>query len=287
MELDRNIEQQVPEGILKGINFSILTETDAVKLAAKVIGAVNEVTDPALGFPNPIFQCSTCGASDGKKCEGHFGLIKFPYTILNPYFVSEVAQILKKVCPGCKSLRRDKVKGADKTSACKYCDGTLGYPPTKFKVSPKDMFGKTAIIAEVNENALKKQREITGVSLASDYWDFIPHDAQQDASLSSSNYKRVLSHAQKTCSKLVMDVTNMRIGEGLGEDQQQQQTQYIPTSWGLGRDLVKISARKLIRTALDVWETSIETEQTEKNDPKSSKYCHKVDVSLENCRKLV
>ncbi|XP_016567789.2 DNA-directed RNA polymerase IV subunit 1 isoform X1 [Capsicum annuum] len=197
MELDRNIEQQVPEGILKGINFSILTETDAVKLAAKVIGAVNEVTDPALGFPNPIFQCSTCGASDGKKCEGHFGLIKFPYTILNPYFVSEVAQILKKVCPGCKSLRRDKVKGADKTSACKYCDqGTLGYPPTKFKVSPKDMFGKTAIIAEVNENALKKQREITGVSLASDYWDFIPHDAQQDASLSSSNYKRVLSHAQ-------------------------------------------------------------------------------------------
>lgn len=41
---------------------------------------------------------------------GHFGLINFPYTILNPYFVSEVAQILKKICPGCKSVRRDKVK---------------------------------------------------------------------------------------------------------------------------------------------------------------------------------
>ncbi|KAM3321885.1 hypothetical protein P3S67_003036 [Capsicum chacoense] len=86
--------------------------------------------------------------------------------------------------------------GADKTSACKFCDGTLGYPPTKFKVSPKDMFKRTTIIAEVNENVLKKQWETTGVSLASDYWDFIPHDAQQDASLSSANYKGVLSHAQ-------------------------------------------------------------------------------------------
>ncbi|KAF3664671.1 putative DNA-directed RNA polymerase IV subunit 1-like isoform X2 [Capsicum annuum] len=81
--------------------------------------------------------------------------------------------------------------GADKTSACKFCDGTLGYPPTKFKVSPKDMFKRTTIIAEVNENVLKKQWETTGVSLASDYWDFIPHDAQQDASLSSANYKGV------------------------------------------------------------------------------------------------
>ncbi|TMX01481.1 hypothetical protein EJD97_024444 [Solanum chilense] len=197
MEHDRNIEQQVPDGILRGINFSILSETDAAKLSAKVIGAVNEVTDPALGFPNPIFQCTTCGANDGKKCEGHFGLVNFPYTILNPYFVSEVAQILKKICPGCKSVRRDKVKVSDRTSACKYCDGVLrGYPPTKFKVSPKDMFGRTAIIAEVNENLLKKVQKTTGVSLASDYWDFIPYDAQQEASVNSSNYKRVLSHAQ-------------------------------------------------------------------------------------------
>lgn len=104
------IEQQVPSGTLKGIIFNILSETDAAKLAAKVIGVVNEVTDPALGFPNPIFECSTCGAKDGKKCEGHFGLINFPFTILNPYFISEVAKILNKVCPGCKSVRRDKVK---------------------------------------------------------------------------------------------------------------------------------------------------------------------------------
>lgn len=29
---DLNIEQQVPEGILRGINFSILSETDAVSI---------------------------------------------------------------------------------------------------------------------------------------------------------------------------------------------------------------------------------------------------------------
>lgn len=65
----------------------------------------------------------------------------------------------------------------------------------KFKVSPKDMFGRTAIIAEVSE---KKLQQTSGGSLASDYWNFIPDDAQQDASLNSSKYKKVLTHAQVT-----------------------------------------------------------------------------------------
>lgn len=34
------------------------------------IDAVNEITDPKLGVPNPSCQCSTCGAKDTKKCEG-------------------------------------------------------------------------------------------------------------------------------------------------------------------------------------------------------------------------
>ena len=34
------------------------------------INAVNEITDPKLGVPNPSYQCSTCGAKDTKKCEG-------------------------------------------------------------------------------------------------------------------------------------------------------------------------------------------------------------------------
>lgn len=38
---------------------------------------------------------------------GHFGVIKFPYPMINPYYLSEVVQILNKICPGCKSIRKD------------------------------------------------------------------------------------------------------------------------------------------------------------------------------------
>lgn len=63
----------------------------------------------------------------------------------------------------------------------------------KFKVSSKDLFGKTAIIAEANETFYKRSRNRGG--MACDYWDCIPRDAQQDESSLRPN-KRVLSHAQ-------------------------------------------------------------------------------------------
>ncbi|XP_059661700.1 DNA-directed RNA polymerase IV subunit 1 [Cornus florida] len=204
MDGELHVEQQVPSGILRGINFNIVTEADAEKASVLQIEAINEVTDPKLGVPNPTGHCPTCGAKDAKHCEGHFGVIRFPCTILHPYYISEVAQILNKICPGCKSLRQRRVKGADSTSRqrqarnCKYCDGSIKdfYPRMKFKVSMKDMFGKTAIIAEVNENLLKKVRSRGSREvLASDYWDIIPKDAQQEESLLKPN-KRVLSHAQ-------------------------------------------------------------------------------------------
>nr|GMD98189.1 F-box protein PP2-A12-like [Ipomoea batatas] len=40
------------------------------KISAKVIELVPEVTDPALGLPNPVSECRTCGAKDVKGCEG-------------------------------------------------------------------------------------------------------------------------------------------------------------------------------------------------------------------------
>ncbi|KAI3498609.1 hypothetical protein L1887_34386 [Cichorium endivia] len=55
---------------------------------------------------------------------------------------------------------------------CKYCDRSFRYvyPPMKFKVSTKDVFGKTAIIAE------SSRKLIPGKSLPPDYWDFVPND---------------------------------------------------------------------------------------------------------------
>lgn len=188
-------------GCLRSISFNILSEADAVRKSVKLIGTASEVTDPALGFPNLVNHCNTCGAKDRKECEGHFGLINFPFTILNPYFLPEVAQILNKICPACKSIRVNKVKSSGSTSVpdhpdtCKYCNGRSrdSYPPMKFKVTSKDVFAKSAISAEVSERS-SSNRSSNG-SMASDYWDIIPSDSQQDLTNLGSN-KRLLSHAQ-------------------------------------------------------------------------------------------
>ena len=60
----------------------------------------------------------------------------------------------------------------------------------KFKVSTDDIFKKSAIIVDVNENRLRG-------ALPVDYWNFIPPDPQLEES-SMKPHKRVLSHAQVT-----------------------------------------------------------------------------------------
>ncbi|PSR91523.1 DNA-directed RNA polymerase IV subunit like [Actinidia chinensis var. chinensis] len=201
METELSLEQQVPSGVLTGINISILNDTDAEKVSVLSIETASEVTDPKLGVPNPTSQCATCGAKDVKSCEGHFGVIKFPFTILHPYFISETAQILNKICPGCKSIRRakPKVTGSKRQPRnCRYCDGGFRdyYPQMNFKVSSNDVFGKTAIIVEVKERFSKKsENRSSGEVLASDYWDIIPKDVQQEESSMKPN-RRILSHAQ-------------------------------------------------------------------------------------------
>lgn len=40
------------------------------KASVKEITVPNEVTDPAMGFPNPASLCHTCGAKDYRTCEG-------------------------------------------------------------------------------------------------------------------------------------------------------------------------------------------------------------------------
>lgn len=62
----------------------------------------------------------------------------------------------------------------------------------KFKVSSKDVFAKSAIIAEVSEMSVSKCSY--GV-LASDYWDVLPKDSAQENITLPAN-KRVLLPAQ-------------------------------------------------------------------------------------------
>ncbi|GKV23049.1 hypothetical protein SLEP1_g32834 [Rubroshorea leprosula] len=197
-------EQQAPAAVVTGLRFNVSTDTDYEKMSVMEIMVPNEVSDPKLGFPNFSNQCSTCGAGDFKACEGHFGVIKFPYTVLHPYYLSEVAQILNKICPGCKAIRKDLwVKRGDsatrvqKPKGCKYCVGNSGgwYPPMKFKVSSNDLFEKSAIIVEVSENHFSKYQKRGRKALAADYWDFVPKDEQLDENCIKPT-RRILSHAQ-------------------------------------------------------------------------------------------
>lgn len=192
MDDDVSIVNEVPIGILSGVYFNVLTENDAEKMSVLTIETPAGVTDPKLGFPNPTSQCATCGARSNKQCEGHFGVINFPYTIIHPYFVSEIVQILNKICPGCKSIRRERRAKAAKAGAkldpsrgCKYC---VGRPPLiRFRVSTNDLFRRTAITVELYERPQSKFQ-------LDEFWDFIPKDVQVEESLNKN--KRVLSPAQ-------------------------------------------------------------------------------------------
>ncbi|OMP09641.1 RNA polymerase, alpha subunit [Corchorus olitorius] len=209
MENDLYEEQLAPAAIVTGIKFNVSNDTDNEKMSVMEIATPSEVSDPKLGFPNLSNSCTTCGAKDLKHCEGHFGVIKFPGTIIHPYYLSEVVQVLNKICPGCKSNRKDLwLKGAKSGAktvsrihqhkGCKYCAGNLRdwYPAMKFKISSNELFRKSAIIVEVNESALMKGHKRGKLALPADYWDFIPKDQEQEEGVITRPNRRVLSHRQ-------------------------------------------------------------------------------------------
>ncbi|KAJ7944858.1 DNA-directed RNA polymerase subunit [Quillaja saponaria] len=204
MEHDSYDIENLPSGLLTRLKFDVSTAEDLDNISTVTSEAVSEVTDPRLGLPNPSSQCSTCGAKDLKFCEGHFGVIKFPFRIFHPYFLSEIAQILNKVCPGCKSVRkdvRDKVRVLSQylEIICPKASSIGWYPAMRFKISSTDIFKRTAIIVEIVEKLPKKSKSFKEV-LPADYWDCIPRDQQLVESSLRSN-RRVLSHAQ-VCSLL-------------------------------------------------------------------------------------
>ena len=67
----------------------------------------------------------------------------------------------------------------------------------KFKVSSKEIFRKTAIIAEIRETLSKTPQKRFKKILAADYWDIFPKDDQEEEeeTIAKPN-RRVLSHSQ-------------------------------------------------------------------------------------------
>ncbi|XP_057449930.1 DNA-directed RNA polymerase IV subunit 1 isoform X2 [Lotus japonicus] len=187
---DKFHEHNMPSGVITAIKFDVLTGEDIRTISALEIEAAGQVVCSDLGLPNSSEVCTTCGTNDKKLCEGHFGAIKFPFSIVHPYFISEAAEILNKICPACKSIRCDLlIKGVKflsvdkKLNDCKYCSGiSMGrYPTMKFRVSYNNLSRSPEIISEINDTASKKKT--LGQRLAADYWDFIPNGSEEEESL--------------------------------------------------------------------------------------------------------
>ncbi|KAL4590208.1 hypothetical protein LXL04_003134 [Taraxacum kok-saghyz] len=93
----------------------------------------------------------------------HIGLIKFPFNNTSSIFLTRIFYF--SILP-----KTDVESVIEAPIICKYCDRSFKdvYPPLKFKVSMKDVFGKTAIVAE------SSKKPISGKNLPPDYWDFVP-----------------------------------------------------------------------------------------------------------------
>ncbi|KAL6182113.1 hypothetical protein ACLB2K_043536 [Fragaria x ananassa] len=210
MDNELNHGEQLPRACITGVHLNVSTREDTEKISTLLIETAAQVNDPKLGLPNPTSQCSTCGAQDTKLCDGHFGSIKFPCSILHPYYLSEVSLILNKICPACKAIKQGvRVKGSER-KGCRYCfGGSSDYPRMRFKVSSRELFRRSTIIVEA------------AGELPPDYWDFIPKDPQHDET-NTNPHRKVLSHAQ--VHFLLSDVDSNFI------------TKFVPTTSSLSLD---------------------------------------------------
>nr|AJA90757.1 DNA-directed RNA polymerase IV largest subunit [Cycas revoluta] len=112
MDLSNLWEGALPLANLTGIQFDLLTKDDIKTISViPSISKPKDVTDSNLGVPNQSQdqKCSTCGASNIKFCDGHFGCILLPIFIYNPHLIADTVDILNKICPSCLTQRNHKV----------------------------------------------------------------------------------------------------------------------------------------------------------------------------------
>ncbi|XP_028548583.1 DNA-directed RNA polymerase IV subunit 1 [Dendrobium catenatum] len=99
--------QITPSARLSGIKFELMTGEEMELFSSVSILEVNDLVDAKLGLPSTSSQCSACGSTNVKDCDGHFGVIKLPISVYHPYFLPEIVHILNQICPGCKSFRHE------------------------------------------------------------------------------------------------------------------------------------------------------------------------------------
>ncbi|KAL5709479.1 DNA-directed RNA polymerase [Ranunculus cassubicifolius] len=222
------IDVDVPSAVLTHIKFGVLTEADIDKLSVSPLHVGTDVTSPKLGLPNEASECSTCGSSDVKHCEGHFGYIKLPMDICHPYYIQDLLKVLNSICPACKRDKRDKresrTKGSSKKASkstslqftcCNYCGGSSEdyYPPLTFKAASRNSLGKmaSAVLVEISEKLPKKfhNKKLNDV-LPADFWNFIKSDPSVE-DISVKSHVKCLSPSQ--IYYLIKDMDQKIIGE--------------------------------------------------------------------------
>lgn len=173
MANDAVIEQKVPSGKLVGIKFDLLTGNEIEKFSSINIVEGSDVTNAKLGLPNTFLECTTCGASNITKCDGHFGCIKLPMTIYNPHLVSEIVYLLNQICPGCKSfktilqLKRKIHSSMKKKCLMKFVKSKLFHKSPSILVPPKYMK------SSINEKISKEDNQ-TGCKYCNNTGEWYP-----------------------------------------------------------------------------------------------------------------
>jgi len=65
----------------------------------------------------------------------------------------------------------------------------------KFRVTTKEVFRRSGIVVEVNEESLMKLKKRGVLTLPPDYWSFLPQDSNIDESCLKPT-RRIITHAQ-------------------------------------------------------------------------------------------
>ncbi|CAI0400152.1 unnamed protein product [Linum tenue] len=100
------------EGEIVGIRFGLATHKEicVASVSECPISHSTQLTNPFLGLPLEFGKCESCGTTEVKECEGHFGYIELPIPIYHPSHVNELKSLLSLLCLKCLKLKRNKVQ---------------------------------------------------------------------------------------------------------------------------------------------------------------------------------
>ncbi|CAI0461874.1 unnamed protein product [Linum tenue] len=110
--MEENVQSTILEGEIVGIRFGLATHKEicAASVSECPISHSTQLTNPFLGLPLEFGKCESCGTSEVKECEGHFGYIELPIPIYHPSHVIELKRLLSLLCLKCLKLKRNKVQ---------------------------------------------------------------------------------------------------------------------------------------------------------------------------------